>query len=100
MPPRLERVLIDPEGERSPPDQGVVVLAPVADAIGGLGQGWTSGHGRCRTSGRARVGPIIPVYQGSRSYQPFVQQRLCYLYEQPLPRALKQRLKQATARQI
>ena len=65
--PRLERLLIDPEGERAPADQGVVVLLPVADAVGGLRGGLASGHRGCGSLGVAgiRVWPIVPVYQSS-----------------------------------
>ena len=49
--PRPERLLIDPEGERAPADQGVVVLLPVADAVGGLRGGLASGHRGCGGQG-------------------------------------------------
>ena len=67
MSPRPERVLIDPEGERSPADQGVVVLLPVADAVCGRRGGLASGHRGCGGSGWCAVGggPIAPVYRSS-----------------------------------
>ena len=76
--PRLERLLIDPEGERAPADQGVVVLLPVADAVGGLRGGLASGHRGCggvgsgEGAGRADRSSI-PKSTGPP--KPFVQQR-------------------------
>ena len=48
--PGVERGLLDPEGQRAPPDEGVVVLLPVADAVDGLLRGrgeraWWCGAG-------------------------------------------------------
>jgi len=46
VPPRRQGRSIDPEGERAPADQGVVVVLPVADAVDGFGRGLRSGsHG-------------------------------------------------------
>src|SRR5512135_2274067 len=68
MPPCLQRVLIDPEGERAPSDQGVVGVLPVADAVDGLRRGLASGHETWGATGLAkvRVWPIGPVYQSSQ----------------------------------
>src|SRR5512135_3215810 len=67
IPPRLDRVLIDPEGQRAPSDQGVVVLLPVADAIDGLLRGVASGHRASGVMGwnEVEVGLITQVYRSS-----------------------------------